>query len=745
MTNSHFNRTLYLALLAGLMITLPGCGGCSSGPTQADMMRAAMRNTNKDDDEDDEAKGGESVGSPTNVDSNDGANERTENQVARNEGNRETTIVSQPRDVSQNRSNDLSGNSESSIPNESISSSRPVATLDTNPPAEPSTEPDVAIQEPIQATQISFVPVATIEERRQRSIENMELIVAGIIAYTNEKKQLPWTATFDTEGRPLLSWRVNLLPYLGHQSLYEQFRMNESWDSEHNSSLLAMIPDLFRDPELGSELTPYLLPKGSSTAFPGGKRSVRTVRIEDGLENTLLLVEVNETEMVPWTKPEDMAATPTTVLDFLGDRYSDGFFAAWGDGSVARILPDTAATDVFALFTIDGGEGIAKSRISRKAEADFESTFAQQVASSNDLGSEGASNHDASLETVDRGDSLPSRRDYSADFAELAYASLQAGNEYRGFQEKYMSILLGSPREASRYYGWSNGLNRPVISLRWGVGIDAVLPPRLRSGPQPIRDEDRMGRWEAGLPGESSIDFYTGEVGMRVLSLLRSKQDAGDFGSFASVPALNDNQSRGQRSSGRGEEFDPEQHYQAIQLLGLGSRRVLRHVGDRYGVDVVAMFDLEIKPTRTNQVYTTTTLILFDVATGEELYKSPPLNNIRVERDREDRLKDDPVAEFMVEVQEAISKELGVTSLPTILPENARSRIEEMKREVPTNPLAYLAELHLYFGLGVISEYEYQDASLTLTEDDGAKVLVGNDPIAKRDFLQQYIHDGPDE
>lgn len=43
-----------------------------------------------------------------------------------------------------------------------------------------------------------------------------------------------------------LSWRVHLLPYLGENELYQQFKLNEPWDSPHNKSLIAKMPDVFK-------------------------------------------------------------------------------------------------------------------------------------------------------------------------------------------------------------------------------------------------------------------------------------------------------------------------------------------------------------------------------------------------------------------------------------------------------------------------------------------------------------------
>ncbi|HKB04137.1 MAG TPA: DUF1559 domain-containing protein, partial [Gemmataceae bacterium] len=50
----------------------------------------------------------------------------------------------------------------------------------------------------------------------------------------------------DKAGKPLLSWRVELLPYMEQADLYKQFRRDEPWDSEHNLQLLAKMPDVFR-------------------------------------------------------------------------------------------------------------------------------------------------------------------------------------------------------------------------------------------------------------------------------------------------------------------------------------------------------------------------------------------------------------------------------------------------------------------------------------------------------------------
>ena len=48
--------------------------------------------------------------------------------------------------------------------------------------------------------------------------------------------------TMTMSGKPLLSWRVHLLPFLEENELYEQFKLDEPWDSPHNIKLLDQMP-----------------------------------------------------------------------------------------------------------------------------------------------------------------------------------------------------------------------------------------------------------------------------------------------------------------------------------------------------------------------------------------------------------------------------------------------------------------------------------------------------------------------
>ncbi len=163
---------------------------------------------------------------------------------------------------------------------------------------------------------------------------------------------LPPRALVDGQGKPLLSWRVMLLPYLGHSRLFRLFHLDEPWDSEHNKKLLPFMPVVYSpSAQAGMPVgrATLLAVVGPKAAFlPNGMR--RTHDIEDLFADTLLLVEVDAKSAVEWTKPEDFEVTDTpTAFDQLvqtkssdqqtesADIYTVGLFA---DGQFVAVPRD---------------------------------------------------------------------------------------------------------------------------------------------------------------------------------------------------------------------------------------------------------------------------------------------------------------------------------------------------------------------------------------------------------------------
>jgi hypothetical protein len=159
-------------------------------------------------------------------------------------------------------------------------------------------------------------------------------------------------------GTPTLSWRVSLLPFLGHQSLFEQFDLTKPWDHPVNLGLLPQMPEVFRSPAdpAGTGNTPYVVGTGIGTIFEGATGSTIS-SITDGTSNTLLLGEA--ANRIPWTKPEDLAVTgnPVPTLGEAGfGSITPGFVPfAFADGSVGFLPNDIDAELLRQLFLKNDG------------------------------------------------------------------------------------------------------------------------------------------------------------------------------------------------------------------------------------------------------------------------------------------------------------------------------------------------------------------------------------------------------
>jgi type II secretory pathway pseudopilin PulG len=193
--------------------------------------------------------------------------------------------------------------------------------------------------------------------RRAQSSNNMKMLGLAMHNYHDVHGRLPAQANFDENGKPLLSWRVHILPFVEQQALYDQFHLDEPWNSEHNKTLIPMMPAVYRNPSSPAEpgKSDYLVPVGEGTLFEGTEGK-RFADVKDGLSNTLMALEVDPARAVTWTKPEDWEYDPDDALSGLGQAHPGGFEALFGDGSV-RFIAKTIDPNVFdKLIRIADGQ-----------------------------------------------------------------------------------------------------------------------------------------------------------------------------------------------------------------------------------------------------------------------------------------------------------------------------------------------------------------------------------------------------
>jgi hypothetical protein len=192
---------------------------------------------------------------------------------------------------------------------------------------------------------------------RMQSSNNLKQIVLAMHDINSANGTFPPAAICDSKGKPLLSWRVAILPYIEQQNLYTQFKLDEPWDGPNNSKLLSRMPKEYAfpgDPAPQAGNTHYRVFVGNGAAFEWCKGARMPQDFPDGTSNTILVVEA--ATAVPWTKPEELDYDPDSALPALGGHFSGGFQAALVDGSVRMIAKDVSQQTLKAAITRNGGD-----------------------------------------------------------------------------------------------------------------------------------------------------------------------------------------------------------------------------------------------------------------------------------------------------------------------------------------------------------------------------------------------------
>jgi hypothetical protein len=209
--------------------------------------------------------------------------------------------------------------------------------------------------------QIAIVPplsVAASVNARQMTFDQLKTLEIGLLNHHDVFKAFPPPAILSKEGKPLLSWRVKILPFIDENRMYQDFHRDEPWDSPHNKQFIARMPAVYRcvkSKVADSGRTVFQVPRGPSTIFPGPE-GITIRKIIDGTSRTISIVEVDEEHAVPWTKPDDWTFDPENPTAGLGGHYFGVFLAGWADGH-ASAIPTTVDKDLLrAAFTRDGRE-----------------------------------------------------------------------------------------------------------------------------------------------------------------------------------------------------------------------------------------------------------------------------------------------------------------------------------------------------------------------------------------------------
>jgi prepilin-type processing-associated H-X9-DG protein len=200
----------------------------------------------------------------------------------------------------------------------------------------------------------------------------LKQISAALEQYAEKHGAYPPAYTVDENGNRLHSWRTLLLPYLEEQALYDKLDLTKPWDDPVNAAAFKTIVGVYQCPvasfDSDMNMTTYLAVVSPQSILRGDKSATKA-EITDGLDKTVIVIEVPEDKAVLWMSPQD--ADEATFVDFMRDanaapnpeqapRWSHTgaiSHALFADGHIEDITPeDKTAAERRALITIAGGD-----------------------------------------------------------------------------------------------------------------------------------------------------------------------------------------------------------------------------------------------------------------------------------------------------------------------------------------------------------------------------------------------------
>ncbi len=153
-----------------------------------------------------------------------------------------------------------------------------------------------------------FTYLATSAQDRARSGKsgaNLTSIYGALEHYHYKHGCYPPAFIPDKEGKPMHSWRVLLLPYLGRDDLWARYDFSEPWNGPNNIKLAKEMPESYWSPfeERDCGCTSYLAVTGEEAAWPGPvSRSKCTFPLP---RPTVLVVDVSDSGIC-WLEPRDL-------------------------------------------------------------------------------------------------------------------------------------------------------------------------------------------------------------------------------------------------------------------------------------------------------------------------------------------------------------------------------------------------------------------------------------------------------
>jgi hypothetical protein len=187
---------------------------------------------------------------------------------------------------------------------------------------------------------------------RANRANNMKQVGLAIRNFHDIHRRLPAAVRTDETGRPLASWRFQILPFI--EAIMLDVAYDERWDAPVNRSVSLIPVVCYCNAQTGDpqqQLTTNIVAiTGPGTAFDGD----RPRRLEEIDDDTILAIEIVNSD-IHWMEPGDLDVRELSHEHLRGPE-GDGIYVLFADGSVAFVAAEAPLQSIKNFCTIAGAK-----------------------------------------------------------------------------------------------------------------------------------------------------------------------------------------------------------------------------------------------------------------------------------------------------------------------------------------------------------------------------------------------------
>lgn len=223
----------------------------------------------------------------------------------------------------------------------------------------------LAVLVPISVLLAALLPVvhrASRAARQKQHTNNLKQVGLALLNFHDTYERLPPAVRTDEAGRPLASWRFQIMPFVEATMIAADFDgrwydLTNRWWCSLPNYVYCWSPDEALPTCLHTNLVAV---SGPGTAFDDD----RNTRLDEIDFDTILVIEIANSD-THWMEPGDLRideVPPSITQGFEGN----GVHVLFADGSVWFLGADVPFHDLKKFFTIEGAKRYDREQVLRQ-------------------------------------------------------------------------------------------------------------------------------------------------------------------------------------------------------------------------------------------------------------------------------------------------------------------------------------------------------------------------------------------